>query len=351
MFEKPLPNVSGLLPDTFDPKDVWVDELLGGEEEIHIPSEYKIKDLEFEPQGSYPFCVAFSVTKLVEEFLRKKHGVKYTFSQPKLFYDAGGSIRGTYFRSGLNVAKQDGCMSYGKAPMPEPIWGNDQFYELQGKYKAIPYKGDEPKILGYARVNGYSDIELKEAVLKHGPILIGVAASGGYWSSYTKRAKTTDNHACILVGWDEHGWIVFDSLQPRTDFSGYHTLDKSYTFSSAYAVVEVEDPQWREKVYEKRKEGFEHCLNHYGQPRNFPAEQEAAALLTKEFKKFKNQSVWEAAGKFWTAYVNAVAYGGYNASYMKWGLWQSGDVINDCYHWRRTGQHIFDFNKLRSEHE
>jgi len=102
-------------------------------------------------------------------------------------------------------------------------------------------------------------------------------------------------------------------------------------------------------VEDERAEGFEHCLNHYGKPRDFALEQKVAAKLVKEFQKFKNQSVWEAAGKFWNVYTNAVAYGGYSISY---GItWMPGDVINDCYHWRRTGEHIFDFNKLRSEHK
>jgi hypothetical protein len=343
MFETPKTELPGLLPDSFDPKDIWVDEL--GGEATRIPENYLVTGLGFEAQGALPFCVAFSVTKIMEHKLDNK----VSLSQPKLFYDAGGGINGSYFRACLNVAKDKGCVPYETAPMPEDFWTKREFYNLQAMYKTIPYKGDEPKVVGYVRVNGYDPDAIKRAIMEHGPVLIGVSAAGGWWKNYTTRYKKTDNHACLVAGWDDKGWIAFDSLQPRSGFDGYHNLDKTYTFSSAYAIVEVKGAKWRDKVYKKREKGYAHCLNHYGKPRDFIAEQEAAALLTKEFKKFDNNSVWEAAGKFWTVLINMAAYGDYSISYRRLGVWKPGDLINMIYAYRRTGKLIFDPNTIHGE--
>ena len=306
--------------------------------------------LVYAPQGAYPFCVSFACTTLLEWKRKQQDGVTLKLSQPHLCFHSGGSERGSYFRANLDTLRKKGGISYAGMPMPGNIWERFDGWHarLRAQALGVPFK-DTEMILGYVRVQNDPEA-LKRAILEHGPLLVGVYAGKGYYRGVPARTSSTDNHAVLLSGWDDEGnWEIFDSLMYVRDDNGVRYLDKSYTFHSAYAITEL--PRGAKKKVERaRAKGFKNCLDHYGKPRNFALEQKVASRLTEEFEKFQNQSVWEAAGKFWTVYVNAVAYGGYSISYKKFGRWQPGDIINDCYHWRRTGQHIFDFNKLRSEH-
>lgn len=343
----PLPKNSGYIQDSIDPRDVYLDEIVGGEEKP-IPKSYRTEGLVFEPQGAYPFCASMATTKMVEYAVAKQTSIHHDLSQPHLFFNCGGSTVGSTFRGNLNLALTSGCIHAAKCPMPKDIWDTDNFQEERRKAIATPFI-EPQKILGYARVNP-KVLELQRAIVDYGLVLVGVAASGGYWRDEAKRpAGKPDNHACLLCGWDEDGsWWVFDSLQPFKGFTGYHRLHRDYEFQSAYVVTEL-PADWKEKRDEARTEPFAHCLNHYGKPRNFEREQEVAAEMLREFKRFNNQSVLEAAGRFWTVVCNMVVYGGYNISYAKWGMWHPGDVINFIYAWRRTGKFIFDPNKERKD--
>ena len=344
-----MPETTGFLPNPFDPRDIWEDEVLAGETK-ELPKSYRIEGLEYERQGTYPFCVSFAVTKMVE-YLYDKKGKKLAFSQPHLFFHSGGTKNGSWFRANLKTALNKGCVPHSKMPMRSVKFARlpDWYETMKEEALDISFTGSK-KIAAYIRIDGDNHHKVKEAIRKYGPLLIGVG-TGNKWYNGNKRSRDYDNHAIALVGWNEDGtWVGFDSLQYYKGDNGYRTIHKDFGFRSVYAITAL-PKKAIEKAVEKRKEGFEHCLNHYGQPRNFAAEQRAAGKLVEEFEKFNNQSVMEAAGKFWTVYVNAVAYGGYSISYKKFGRWQPGDVINDCYHWRRTGEHIFDFNQLRNEHK
>jgi hypothetical protein len=319
-----------------DPRDVYVDEVLAGDDSP-LPTEYLTKGLEFEGQGAYPFCVAFATTKMVEYFVKIKYGIKYNLSQVHLFFMSGGNRNGTYFRAALEAAKNVGLVSYAKLPMPSNIWEiTDSSFNALKAQALITSLDDVKKIDGYARVK--PDIEsLKRAIRDHGMVMVGVAASGGWWTNLTKRSKEQDNHAVLLVGWKNDVFqTVFDSLQNSATFDGYHNLAYSYTFSSAYVVAELPD-NWKELRDEARK-GNE---DRYGLPRDFPREVTTANEMLLAFQKFGNKSVMDAAGRFWEQSIRAICYGGYSIT----------DVINSTYNWRRTGKHIFDFNQLRSEYK
>jgi len=343
------PKNTGLVPQNFDPRDIWEDELAGLVSTEPLPRSYKTAGLLFEPQGAWPFCVSFATTKMVEHAIQDKTHVVVSLSQPHLFFNSGGTMTGSTFRGNLETARNRGCISYNKIPMPQDIWSLDRFAQYRSEALETPFN-DAKTILGYIRVNPDRD-SLKRAIMRYGMLLVGVAASGGYWGDKAKRPlNADDNHACLLVGWEEDGsWIIFDSLQPSADFNGYHTLHQTYDFFSVYAVTEL-PADWKEQRDEIRSEGFEYCLLHYGKPRNFEAEQRAAVKLLDELKRFNNQSILDAAGKFWTVACNMIVYGGYSISYTKWGRWYPGDIINFIYAYRRTGKLIFDPNKLRSEY-
>ncbi len=174
------------------------------------------------------------------------------------------------------------------------------------------------------------------------------ANTGGYWLDKVVRKSDMDTHAVVLAGWDDDGsWWIFDSLQPTTDFNGYHRFSKDYGFNTAYAVVMLPD-SWQQLRDEARTPPPGNA-ERYGKPRDYAAEVVFASEMLAAFKKFNNESVLAAAGKFWEMLIRAGVYGGYNLSYEKQGVWYPGDLINDVYAWRRTGKHLFNFDKQRDQ--
>lgn len=335
----------GLLPDNFDPRDAWLDEVLGGDEEIVIPKRFRVEGLKYEPQGAYPFCASFATTTLLEYKYSKENEVK-TLSQPHLFFHAGGTATGSTFRGNLDVLCKKGGVAYDQMPMRNPKFGREPNWLEEMRAEALSKPFVDPTLLGnYARVQPDAE-KLKLAMLKHGPLLIGVYAGGDYYRGGFKRASNVDNHAVLLAGWDENNWIIFDSLWWVEKMGGYGTISLEYPIFSAYAATEL-PKNWKKQVEKVRSKPFQNALDHYGKQRNVEAEVRFAAQLLDEFKKFGNQSVLDAAGRFWTILINAGVYGGYSLTYYKWGRWYPGDLINFVYHWRRTGEYIFDLNKTK----
>ena len=345
---------TGLLQQPIDPRDVWADEVLLGSD-VTLPSKYNIEGLNYEYQGHYPFCASFAATTLIEWRIKQKHalGEMPKFSQPHLFFHAGGSRRGSFFRKNLDVALKNGVIPWDQYPMPDPHNFDITYYDrMRAEALNTPFD-NESKILGYARVKVDKE-SIKRAIFEHGPVLVGVRTNNGYYSDHDcVRAPDNpdDTHAILITGWDDekNRFIRFDSLRYVERTKGYHSLSQDYGFNTAYVVTDLPE-NWRDIRDNVRAEPFETALNHYGERRNLELEKAVASEMVYEFERFNNQSVMEAAGRFWTVYINAIAYGSYSLSYERNGEWMSGDVINDCYNWRRTGKHIFDFNKKREDH-
>jgi len=344
-------QVTGLIPDSFDPRDVYLDEILAGETP-ELPPSYRIEGIPYQPQGDYPLCASFAASTLLawkyNQRIKSIKGKKH-LSQPHLFVTCGGNREGSSFRGNLNAAIKPGCIPYSVLPMPDVKYGAEEnWLETMRAQAASVVTSDFTKLLGYAREQDNPE-RLKASIMTHGPLLVGVrAGKGDYYSGKGRRiAGYKDNHAVLLVGWTPTHWVIFESQWWGQKTAGYVTLDISYTFPSAYAVTELPE-NWREIRDEVRSAPYANALNHYGKPRDFELEQRTAVKLLDELKAFKNQSVLDAAGKFWPTLINAAAYGGYSISYRKFGVWQPGDLINFLYQFRRTGELIFDLDKPRT---
>jgi len=173
------------------------------------------------------------------------------------------------------------------------------------------------------------------------PIMVAVRIAGNYYTDMDwMGAKGYTNHVLLLAGWDKFNRpIMFDTLNYVKKTGGYRTFGAGYEFYVGY-MIKTLDENWEDKMNKARGE-FAHCLNHYGKPRNFTAEVANGELIKKSFKEFKNESVYEAMGRFVHVYNNAYTYAGYSMI----------DLYNSCYSWRRGNGLIFNFDQLRSEYK
>lgn len=330
-----LPQQTGYLPNPHDPRDVWSDEVLAGSTQA-IPAYYLIPSIPFEAQGSYPFCTSFATCKLLQEAIKKAGGSQTLFSQPYQFFHSNGQMWGSTFRDNLNTAVNLGLIPWSDLPMPDSLWDLNGYDSLKEKSGTVT-PSSQQKALGYVRINPNTD-DMKKAILEYGPILTGVAASGTYWADGSERPPGSPvNHCVLIVGWREDGcWAIHDSLQPLANFDGYHYLAKDYEFDSCYALAPL-PTNWRD-LRDQARAAPPTNANYYGKHRDLAAEQSFATQMLATFQKFNNQSVTDAAGRFWEMYIRAGVYGGYSLT----------DLVNDCYNWRRTGQHVFNFDNSRT---
>lgn len=324
-------QVFGYKPNSFDPRDVWRDEVYAGPTD-KLPESFKTEGLSFKNQFQNPFCGAMAVVTAAQQKYKELNGKEYEFSQPHLFYNAGGSIFGSSVRPLLDVATKSGLIPYKDFPINEDTttFFKDRYPIERKTALDMPFR-DAKKILGYAKVI-CNDAHLKQAIVEDGGVIVPVAAYGSYFTQdASKRVSGDDNHLVFLKGWDKGKWLIHDSLAWKTN--GDRWLDSSYQFASAYSVLDLPE-NWKEIRDGVRVELAPNALEHYGQRRSLEREIEVANELLKQLKAFNNQSVLEAAGRWWTILISAICYGGY--SYR--------DCINSLYEYRRSGHHIFDFN-------
>jgi hypothetical protein len=199
-------------------------------------------------------------------------------------------------------------------------------------------RAKEVAIQGYAYLPTYQHLNIENYLVdKKEPLLITI----GLGSGFNNRGESTvieqpssysSYHALLLIGYDIQGnWQVFDSLGVA-----WYWISKDYELLSVTSLTEL-PIDWKVVQETAQKEEFGVALNHYGKARVLQLEVASANAMMTAFTKSKNQSVFEAAGRFWTVYINAVAYGKYSVT----------DIINDCYNWRRTGKHSFNLNTVR----
>ena len=309
-------------------------------EGLEFPNEYKIEGMEYEYQGKTMTCVSNALTTLAEHYVKQKTGVVKKFSQVHLFFSSGGSSRGSSIARNINTAERDGLISYAQEPLPNKPYEikKEWFITEEEVAESIGFTGAY-KIPNTVKVSGnWKDLKSAMFLYKR-PILVAVRIAGNYYSDMNwKGARGRTNHVLILAGWDElNRPIMFDTMHYVKRNGGYRTFGAGYEFYVGY-MIKTLDENW-EKKRDKARGEFEHCLNHYGKPRNFLAEVKNGEKIKKSFSRFKNRSVYEAMGRFVHIYNNAYTYGGYTMT----------DLYNDCYNWRRTGSHIFPFDLTREE--
>lgn len=339
-------HYTGLPAVPIDPRDAWKDLIVAGEinEAKDIDHSPKLRK---EYQGYKPFCVSYSSTKVYDAIEKKDS------SQDALALMTNTQSWGNYTNQVFIYMAEKGLVKQADFPdISLETWNTIQKLgnNIKDEVPADVYaKLIKPKKLGWMRLDTSKTILSSEVQTK--PLLL-VIPLGDSFNTKQEVVEPPKNvtylHQTVLAGIKHgKGFKIHDSLRGPLGEGEYY-LDWNYPIYSAYELTASMPFDWKETQQANLDKEFGLCLNHYGYPRDLSKEQFVAGEMVRAFKAFKNESVYQAAGKFWTVYVNAIAYGGYSLEYYRLGVkWTAGDVINDCYHWRRTGEHLFDFNKLR----
>jgi len=324
---------TGLAPLPFDSRDVFADEIgLAGS--AVIPKSFLTEGIPFEPQGDYPFCVSFATCKLVNLAIKAVNGQTYDFSKPFQFFRSGGNAEGSDFRSNLATAISPGCIDNSQLPMPADVYGPSQFNELQQKAATLAYSAPEC-VIGYMRINPTTEA-IQQAIMSFGGVLINVCAESNWFVDGCEfPVGGVYNHGVIAVGWREDGCrCVHDSIEESAAFTGYHYIAADYPLTSIYAIAPL-PANWRDLRDTVRAAPFANALSHFSKARNLAIEQQTASDLLAAFTALKNQSVMDAAGRFWTVFINCVSYGNYTVT----------DCVNYTYAFRRGETAPFDLNQ------
>ena len=344
------PRTPGWKPDRLDERDLWEDEArlaggLQGSDLGTLPKKHFVEGLKFENQYIYPYCVPFGITKIAEWLGYQKTGKQIELSEASLFYRGGGSRTGASVRDVLLAAKVGNVL---REKLPTPTMGPDRFDELK-KEAEIIVPNPNLRIGGFIRLN-QNPVDLAKALVNYNLILTVVAASTGqYWKNDKLYPPgLTYNHLNVQKGFDRsERFYAHDSIQRDATFDGTHTFAWGYEFLSAYAIVDLTD-DWKKTIEEYRKFVFPNCLARYGKTPDYMAEAKAEIELLQWCRKSKDEGIKHTIARNLRVYRNAVAYGGYNVRYWKWGILHDGDTINDAYRYRRDGYHEFDFDRVRS---
>jgi hypothetical protein len=330
-----------------DTRDVYKDQILAGGEPKILQNTNFSKLMRKEFQGYKTFCTAYSTTKVADVLYKKDS------SQDALALMTNTNAVGNTTNNVFAFVKNRGTVKQSDFPDISLETWNQIKYLGQAVKDQVPSsvyaKLEMLKSFGYLRLNTDKQVLMQE--LQDHPV-VAIIGLGNSFNTSNEVVEPNSNinyyHQTVLAGMQkDKGFLVNDSLRGPLGTGDYY-LDFDYPILSAYELTKEMPINWKELQAASLEKDFSICLNHYGMPRDIMRETFVAGEMVRAFQAFKNDSVFQAAGKFWTVYVNAITYGRYSLEYYRLGIkWMPGDVINDCYHWRRAGEHLFDFNKQR----
>lgn len=336
LFQKEQINL-GLLP-SIDPLGARHDLIFGATEPQTFPDSVShLKDFPTRHfQGAKPYCTAYAAVHQREYFAQVDKNY-LPLSPDALARFARNGPTGNTVQAPLDIARKMGIplqsdypgdsdnFDPSGAPYPPPALSSEALTRAAG------YKFKDYAFLSITDVNG-----LKKALQK------GIGGlSFGLDSGFADRQEgkpiyikgtPTNYHEVTISGYTPNGIEVYCSLRVPT-----YLVPWDYPYITSVDIPVDLPPNWKDIQDQAVVNLAPNNATYYGQKRNLAKEKEVATALQTAFLNFHNKSVYEAAGRFWNIYVRAIVYGNYSIM----------DTINDCYNWRRTNQHIFDFDKLR----
>ena len=337
------PNGTGYVPEEEEAPGIVVDgaEALAGNGDV--PSQY-VPDLNTLPavraQGSYETCWAFSSLGLQE--IRLKNAGKgdadlselqlayYTTHliadplnnlsqdsvQPK--YSNWLSMGGNYAMAYQTLAAWRGMVTEDTVP-----YGNASQVQSAGLSDDNAYSKDSYHLKNVYKINYQSNqAEIKEAILSNGAVGISYyddTNGGSYnstYNSYCASGDTQENHAVVLVGWDDS--FPAEQFNNRPSSNGAWLARNSWGGSgyerNGYFWISYADPSIAANTYVMEAEGADNYDYNY---------QYDGSVLSKtvyQTGSFTAANVFTVSGDAGTQKLEAVSFDTGTASQLDYDV-------------------------------
>lgn len=307
--------------------------------DIHTDSEKKdyLSVLKYREQGFMNTCVATQICQAATWDYYEKTGKVKEFSVGNLHLRAHDlwpkETRGIPVSYGLKVAEQ-GLILESHVPYGDPWVGDDDSKMAEWRRRTGLAPNAKKYPFKFAEVKHWSWNEMSRTILIVAPVLAVVELYDGWGNGVPKTSQKAANHLTLLIDVkDNDHYVALDSLRYSGDDDGIRIIHKS-NVKEAWIVSRFSSPP--EELDER-----------YGQPYDKKEELRASAQIWEALHRLKRQDlidVYLSDLKLWN---NAVAYGGYNAYYTKWGRWFAGDIINQMHAILTDQTPPFDLTKSR----
>lgn len=334
--------------DTFRLTDEQVEISPIGDERVfeEMPikdSEAKTWEVPYREQGRTQMCVAFTICNMIEGVTGKR------FSPLALhaMYQSNPYV-GSYFRLAFDFTerKKYGLYLDKHIPFGEP-WSETPEDKMVRANKFLKNPtGKRYKFVG-TRLQTITADKLGKALALTSPVgaVIKDYVGGDEGVPYDENLhRNNGNHAVTLIDRYNHElFIAQDTTRRHEHDDGLRTIHisnihEAWVVSKDYKVVKPEQPKngWKER---------------YGQLADRRKENQAQAQIYEGIMRTRREDLMNEYLTNMEMYINAVAYGGYNAHYFKFGRWYAGDVINQMHAKLNNRELPFDLNLTRDNYK
>ena len=226
------------------PKDVRSYRVVSASSLGDLPATYEIQNMpDVKNQGFYSACVSYALSVIAEWHCRR-YGDETADLSP--FYNYGNrryttwTGKGLYSCDALKTARKVGFVTT----------------------KQFPYKGEMPSIqenfereydelVDVGMPNRFSETyvvrtqeEIKAALMVHGPVLTSIEwyadirVKDGVITTKAEANDRNSNHAMVIYGWNETGWLIQNSYGTLWGNKGRAVLPYSVPLRETYGIID-----------------------------------------------------------------------------------------------------------------
>ena len=208
---------------------------------VELPQTFELPSVSVKNQGSVGSCVAHACSSLVEYHNKCQEHTNTIFSTEFIYgYRPEGYYigEGMYIREALKTLQK-----VGDCPLTA-LRGNNKCPKAM---KNVNSRFDELKELAYPhRISTYMLVKgqtaMKQALMQNGYLIISMPwykdyklKDGVY--TYTSTEKS-GNHAVVIYGWNENGWLVHNSWGKGWGKKGKFILPFDFKLNEVWSVTD-----------------------------------------------------------------------------------------------------------------